>query len=174
MKLFKHMYRNEDDYWRLRSFLQKTLLLNHHFEINWQAARLDYWRYFGNPHIEFYALNEAICLWETEDGDIAGFIVPENRGNAHLQVHPDYCTEALGTEMLLAAEYHLAESDENGQSFLTVWAHQTDECRIQVLQEHGYQRGDWPEHQFRRSLEDPIEMVYPPSGYGIRPLGRYV
>ena len=41
----------------------------------------DYWRFFGNENIEGYALNEAICLWETEDTRIAGI----NVGHHHIE-----------------------------------------------------------------------------------------
>jgi mycothiol synthase len=171
MNLFKRMFRSEDDYCRLRAFLQKTLLLNHLQEINWQVARLDYWRYFGNPHIEQYALSDVICVWEDDNGEIAAFFVPENRGEVHLQMHPDFRTQALEAEMILTAEEHVAEYDVSGQRRLTVWAHQYDDCLKEVLQRLGYQLGDWPEHQFRQSLTRKIRTVYPPSGYSIRSLG---
>jgi hypothetical protein len=72
MKLAMRVIQNED-YWRLRSSLQDVFLLNQCQEFSWQAARLDYWVYFGNPHIEHYVLNEAICLWESEYGHIVAF-----------------------------------------------------------------------------------------------------
>lgn len=49
--------------------------------------------------------------------------------------------------------------------------HQSDKLGIQALQERGYKRGDWPEYQFRRSLEDDIPDVHPAPSYSIRSLG---
>ena len=171
MKLSMRMYRDEDDYWRLRTFLREVFLLNKHWEFSWQVARLDYWRYFGNEHIEHYALNEAICLWETDDGRIAAVVTPESRGHAYLQVHPHFRATEVEVEMLLTAETHLAEPDTRGQRHMTVWAHPIDELRIRVLRERGYTRGDWPEEQFRRSLDSDIPDVRPAPGYMIRSLG---
>lgn len=170
MKLTQHMYRGEEDYWRLRAFLREVFVLNDRRELSWQVARLDYWRYFGNEHIEHLALNDVICLWETDDGRIAAFVTPESRGCAYLQVHPALRTPALEAEMLAAAEACLAEPYEDKRR-VTVWAHQTDALRTQVLQERGYTRGDWPEHQFRRCLEGDLPEMQPYHGYMIRSLG---
>lgn len=84
MRLSKRMCQTEDDYWQLRTLLRKVFLLNDRQELSWQVARLDYWRYFGNENIEHYRLNEAICLWETADHEIAAFITPESRGHIYL------------------------------------------------------------------------------------------
>ncbi len=173
MKLSKRMYQTEDDYWRLRAFLREVFLLNNCHDLNWQVARLDYWRCFINEHIDHFRLNKAICLWETEQRRIAAFVIPDGRGSVYLQVHPSFRTPELETEMLQAAEIHLAEPDAEGQQQVTVWAHRTDALRIQVLQERGYQRGDWPEYQFRHRLEDTIPDVHPPPGYSIRSLGDH-
>lgn len=170
MKLTKRMYETESDYWRLRAFLREVFMLNDHRELSWQVARLDYWRFFGNEHIEYYDLREAICLWESDDGRIAAFITPESRGSVYLQVHPDFRNLALETEMLIAAETYLAEPT-NGHRRVTVWAHQGDELRQQALQAQGYTRGDWPEHQFRLCLDANMPDVKPASGYSIRALG---
>lgn len=169
--LAPRMYQAEDDYWQLRAFLREVFLLNDCRELSWQAARLDYWRYFGNEHIEHYSLNKTLCLWETPDGHIAAFITPESRGHAYLQVHPHLRTSELEEDMLSAAEAHIAEPDDSGRRHLTVWAHQTDKCRIEILEKQGYVRGDWPEHQFRRSLIGELPDVRLPSGFSVRSLG---
>ncbi len=171
MNLKMRMYQTENDYWKLRAFLREVFLLNQCRERSWQVARLDYWRFFGNPFIEHYALSDAICLWEAADGRIAAFITPESRGQIYFQVHPEFRSPALEHEMLLAAEKQLAEPDGNGCQQVTVWAHQTDEMRIEALQNRGYVRGDWPEHQFRRSLESDVPEAQIAQGYRIRSLG---
>jgi mycothiol synthase len=171
MKLRKRMYQSEQDYWRLRAFLREAFMLNEWREFSWQVARLDYWRYFGNEHLEHYALTEAITLWETDDGRIAAFVTPESRGHAYLQVHPALRTPELEHEMLEAAETHLAEPDAAGRRHLTVWCAQPDSLRQQILHECGYTRGEWAEHQFRRCLDSDIASVQPGTGYTIRSLG---
>lgn len=171
MNLTKRMYQHEDDYWRLRAFLREVFLLNDCRELSWQVARLDYWRYFGNENLEHYDLSDVICIWETDDGQIAAFVTPESRGYAYLQVHPQFRTAALEAQMLEAAETHIAEPDGSGHRHLTAWAHQNDALRIQAMQARGYTRGDWHEYQFRRCLDGDIPAVQPAPGYTIRALG---
>lgn len=165
------MYRDDDDYWRIRAFLREVFLLNNRQELSWQVARLDYWRYFGNPNFEHYALNEAICIAESHDGCIVGVITPEGRGNFYLHVHPAAQSPELEVAMLKAAEMYLAEPGTDGRCHLTVWGHQQDTLRNRVLTEHGYIRGDWPEYQRGRSLHIPIPDYAPVSSYTIRSLG---
>ena len=71
MRLTLRPYQDENDYWRIRAFLREVFLLNGRRELSWQVARLDYWRYFGNPNFEKYPLEQAIYYWETDDGHIA-------------------------------------------------------------------------------------------------------
>ncbi len=103
MQTRMRMYQGEEDYWRLRAFLRDVFLLNDHREFSWQVARLDYWRYFGNEHIEHYVLKDTICIWEEGDRIIA-FVTPESRRHAYLQVHPEYGSDELEYEMLSMAE----------------------------------------------------------------------
>lgn len=171
MRLFKRVYQTEDDYWQLRALLRKVFLLNGRQELSWQVARLDYWRYFGNENIEHYQLNDAICLWETENHEIVAFITPESRGHVYLQVHPAFRSLDLEMSMLESAETRLAEVDKDGMFGVTVWAHQHDEMRQQALRNRGYIRGDWPEYQFARSLNESIPEPKPAADYSIRSLG---
>ncbi len=171
MQLNKRNFQSEEDYWRLRAFLRETYILYGYREFNWQVARLDYWRFFINPNIDGYALRDAIHLWETEDTRVVAFIIPDGRANIYLQVHPEFRTAELEAEMLEVAETCLATPDDKGQNQITTWTHPTDQLRIQTLQARGYTRGDWPEHQFRRSLEPEIPETAPEDGYVIHALG---
>jgi GNAT superfamily N-acetyltransferase len=148
-----------------------VFLLNNRQELSWQVARLDYWRYFGNPNFEHYELDKAICVAESPDGCMAGVITPEGRGNFYLHVHPAARSLELEAALLNAAEKHLAEIGEDGRAHLTVWAHQHDTLRNQALNERGFVRGDWPEYQRGRSLLTPIPDNAPAPGYTIRSLG---
>jgi hypothetical protein len=44
--------------------------------------------------------------------------------------------------MVQAAEMHLAECSDDGRKYVTVWAHQQDGLRQQILAQGGYVRGD--------------------------------
>jgi GNAT superfamily N-acetyltransferase len=102
---------------------------------------------------------------------IAGFVTPESRANAYFNIHPDYQSEALERAMLDMAERCLAESDELGRQHLTVWTPSNNHQRASVLLDRGYIKGDWPEHQYERSLDIPIPAPQPADGYTIRSLG---
>ena len=144
----RHIYQNDEDYGRIRAFLREVFLRNHRQELSWQVARLDYWRYFINEHIDHYPLSQATSIFETVEGSIAGVVTADGRGNAYLNVHPDLRTPDLECLMLETAEASLTEPDPEGRGHLTVWASQNDRLRIQLLQERGYRKGEWPEHQY--------------------------
>jgi GNAT superfamily N-acetyltransferase len=164
-------YRDDDDYWRLRAFLREVFLRNQRREASWQVARLDYWRFFGNESFEHYPLTQAITICEAADGRIAGFVTPESRGQAYLNVDPELRTPELEAAMLDSAEATLSEPDAVGPRQLTVWATQGDPLRPRLLNERGYTKGDWPEVQFGRALETPIPEPNLAPGYTIRALG---
>lgn len=173
MNLKMNAYRNDDDYWRLRTFLRDVFILNNRQETSWQTARLDYWRYYGNPHSEHYALSHTMLYWETDDGQIAGMLCPETRGHAHLHLHPAFRTPELEGEMIQMAETQLAETDSyTHQRGLTIWAHQDDELRGKLLEARGYQCGERPEYQFCRTLDRPLQNGKAPAGYTIRALNN--
>lgn len=165
-------YRTEDDYWALRAFLREVMLRNDRWALSWQAARLDYWWWFGNPHLEHHRFDDVIHIWETTDGQIAAALTPESQGNAYLHVHPDLHTPELDCEMVSVAEETLALTDDNGRHQLTVWAHQHDTRRGDMLISRGYVKGEWPEYQYRRRLDAAIPETPPAPGYSIRALGN--
>ena len=73
--------------------------------------------------------------------------------------------------MLANAEACLAEQDEHThQRTLTAWAHQDDTMRGHLLEARGYTRGDWPEYQFARKLDRPIQNGRIPAAYSIQAL----
>lgn len=163
-------YQSEDDYWRIRSFLRETFLLNGRRECNWQVARLDYWRWHVNGNIYHTPLSDCVLLWETDDGQIAAVLTPDNPDEAFFQVHPAFRTTELETAMLTAAETHLAARKNSGHR-LQIWAHADDTRRGELLASHGYTKGDWPEYQWSRSLSAPIPDAPLPPDYTIRALG---
>lgn len=110
-------------------------------------------------------------LWETREGEIAAVLNAENRGDADLQVHPAWRTPALEEEMLETAEARLALNGEDRTRQLTVWVDSGDAMRGDLLVRRGYGKGDWPEHQRRRSMDLPIPDAAPAPGYIVRSMG---
>lgn len=166
-------YQGEDDYWRLRAFLREAFLLNGRHELGWQPARLDYWRWHAVANCQALPCIESyIFLWETADGQLAAALNPEGPGDAHLQIHPARATPALLNEMIDVAEAHLAHA-RAGRRELTIWAHESDATRREILARRGYAPGAWPEHQHQRELDgSPLPDATLPPGYSVRSLGE--
>jgi mycothiol synthase len=164
-------YQTEDDFWLMREFLRQVFMLNDRREQSWHVARLDYARWHCCLNCANVTLEEVAYLWEA-GGQLVAFLMPDGgRGEAHLCVHPALRTAALEAEMLDAAEERLFEQRENGKHRLCVWAPDSDTLRQDLLARRGYQKGKWPEHQWRRTLDAPIPDVPLAPGYTIRPLG---
>ena len=174
MKPTMQNYQNEDDYWRIREFLRQVMILNNRREFSWHVARLDYWWWFINPHIEKIALEENVFIWKTEGGQIAAVLNPEGRGQVYLQVHPDFHTPELDEEMVKVAEERLTTINKNGQRLVQIFVDSQDKDRQQILGRRGFKRVDGAgnqEYQHRRSLDEPLPDVPQAQGYTIRPVG---
>jgi mycothiol synthase len=171
MKLTLRNYENENDYWRIRAFLRATFLLHGRREYNWPVARLDYWRGHLLTNCQGVdVLDGLIYIWEIDEAQIGAVLNIESQGEAFLQVHPDYRSTALETEMIALAEEKLA-TERDGQKSLTVWVDSQDTLRLEILQARGYSQGKWTESQWRRDLGVPLPEAAIPDGYTIRSLG---
>ena len=174
MKLTLRPYQNDEDYWRIREYLRQVMLFNDRREFSWHVARLDYWWWFGNPDLEKIPLQEHVFIWETESGQIAAVLNPEQMGQAFLQVHPDYRTSELEEEMISTAEQRLSMIGKDGHRKLWLWADSQDTMRHEILTRRGFRRDDSPdgaEIQHHRSLDEPLPDVLPTPGYTIRSQG---
>ncbi len=141
MQTLKRGYQSEEDYWRVRPFLREVFMLNGRRELSWHVARWDYWRWPGVESWGDGPLEGRVFLWEQQDGRIAAVLNPESRGQAYLQVHPEWRSEELECEMLETAEQHLAAADPAGGRTLGVWVDSRDALRQDVLRSRGYSRG---------------------------------
>jgi GNAT superfamily N-acetyltransferase len=167
-------YREEEDYWRIREFLRQVMLANNRREWSWHVARLDYWWWFANPDLERIALEEAVFIWESGDGQIAAVLNPESRGQAFPQIHPDFRTPDLEAEMIAVAEQRLTTTDKEGRQTLRFWLDSQNTSLQAILAQRGFQRVDQPgqrEVQHRRSLTEPLPEILPTPGYTLRSMG---
>lgn len=164
-------YQTEDDFWRMREFLRQVFMLNHCLERSWHVARLDYARWHGCLNCAHVTMEEVATLWES-GGQLIAFLMPDGGfGEAHFCVHPGWHSLELLAQMFAVAEERLTATKPDGTHKLYLWAHETDNLLQQLFVEHGYQKDDWPEHQWHRDLDAPIPDTSLPSGYTIRPLG---
>ena len=146
-------------------------LLNGRRELSWPLYRWDYWRWHVNENIFRFNLAAAVFLWETTDGRLAAVLHPDGPGEAFLQVHPAYRSAELEVEMMATAETQFATTQPDGGQRLTLWAHEHDGLRRDLLARRGYTLGKHPEYQRRRSLDRPIPDFQLPAGYTVRALG---
>jgi len=171
MKLISRKYQNQTDDEKIRQFLREVFLLNNRREVGWQVYRWDYWRWHINANIYRFNLSAAVFLWETSDGRLAAVLHPGGAGEAFLQVHPAFHTPELEIEMMVAAETQFATMLAGGNQRLTIWAHESDSLRKNLLARRGYTRSGNPEYQWRREMSLPIPDIPVPSGYILRAMG---
>jgi len=174
MNLTRRCFESENDYWRIREFLRQVMSLNRRRELSWHVARWDYWWWFANADLEKIPPEEKVFLWETENGQIAAVLNPEGRGQAFLQVHPDFRTAELEGDLLTVAEERLSVTNETGSRRLQIFIDSQDTLRQGLLARRGFQRIEQPgeqEIQHRRSLVEPLPERVEIPGYVIRPLG---
>ena len=165
------MYKTDDDYWGIRFFLRKVFVRNGRRELSWHVARWDYWRWPGVESWGDGPLEDKVAIWELPDGRIAAVLNSEGPGEAFMQVHPDLRTPELETEMLRAAEQHLARPDKQSQRRLGVWVDSRDQLRQNLLRSRGYTRSNQAECQHRISLLAQVAVPKAVDGFIIRSLG---
>ncbi len=159
------------DFWKIRAFLRETFLLNDREELNWQAYRFEYWVWHGVANLDQGPLEEKVILWETREGDLAAVLNAEGKGNAFLQVHPEFRTEALEEEMISVAEERLWTVAKDGKNKVAVWAFKADAMREGFLERRGFEPR-YEEHARYTSLEGRIPEPVVPPGFVVRPTER--
>ncbi len=165
-------YYSEDDFWRIRDFLWEVFLLNDRHMLCWPVFRWDYWRWHGILNLRDGSLERDVYLWETEKGQIAAVLNPEEPGQVYLQIHPSYKSSDLEEQMIDYAEEHLRAPSRRGDHAVWLWCAAGDNQVQAILAKRGFTPiHNATEHAWRRSLEMPIPQKSIRQGYKIRPLG---
>jgi GNAT superfamily N-acetyltransferase len=155
----------EDDFWRMRALLIDTVPISP-IGFNWDMRRLDGKRFYEANLDESWPPTLPIQLWETGDGRLAGFVLPDGSGNAHLNVHPDY--RHLEGEMIDWGMAHLGEATPNGRR-LEAYVYEYDVLRQRLLAERGFQKTeDWGMIRHLRLGQQPLRQPVMAEGYTIR------
>ena len=129
--------RNDTDFWRMRTLLVETVPLTP-VGFNWDVRRLDGQRFYIANADDNPLLQRPLQLWETSDGRLVGYVLPEDSGDAHLQVHPDF--RFLEEEMVAWAEEALPTSGDDGQRQLHFFVNEYDALRQQILTRRGFEK----------------------------------
>jgi ribosomal protein S18 acetylase RimI-like enzyme len=164
------LYRDENDFWRMRAFLREIFLLNDRIERSWSTPRLDYWRWHFILTCESDPMEQVTFLWETTDGQLAAVMHPIFKGEAYLHIHPNFRSAELENEMYALAEQQLANT-YNGERRHYALADEDDPLRREVLQARGYTYREAPVYRWRRDLDAPHPEVSVTPGYKIRSMG---
>lgn len=173
MKPIKKITQNQDDYWRIRTFLRHNYIRNDRQPLSWPPPRLDYWKW----HVAAVSPQNddpSLAMWETADGEIVAALLPEGKANMHLQVHPEYDTPGLIEEMVKTAEERYYRTTDENKKRLYLWAHNHDKTRGEILAARGFKKlsePGWPEIQRTRFLDAPLPEFETAEGYTIRALG---
>jgi mycothiol synthase len=134
---------------------------------NWDVRRLDGRYFYHPPAVESWLFRRPVGLWEDSDGRLAGFVLSEAKGDAHLQVHPDY--RRLEDEMLAWAVENLASPREDGSRRLEIYVYEYDELRRQLLSERGFVKTDsWGMIRRLRLGAQPLAQPRIAGGYTLR------
>jgi hypothetical protein len=118
------------DFRKMRDLLSATVPITP-VGFNWDVRRLDGKRFYDQDAAADRFFQRPVQSWE--DGDVlAGFVLPEGSGDAHLQVHPDY--RHLEGEMIAWAEESLAVPAEGGaRRQLDIYVNEYDVLRQRLL-----------------------------------------
>jgi GNAT superfamily N-acetyltransferase len=157
--------RDDADFWRMRAMLIDTTPITP-IGLNWDMRRLDGSRFYG-PNVEKWWLHRwNVQLWETSAGELAGYILPGGKGDAHLNVHPDY--RHLEGEMIDWAIDKMAALDVDGRR-LEIYTYEYDVLRQRLLAERGFEKTEyWGMIRHMRLGERPLAQPVVAAGYAIR------
>ena len=131
----------DQDYWRVRNLLIQTYPIAP-FGFNWEIRRWEGRRFHDDNPEQFGRWAKNIQLWENETGELVAVAHPEEDGDVHLELHPDY--RHLEPHMLNWAEENLSIAIENGrQRQIETFVYDYDAYRQRLLSERGYQKQDY-------------------------------
>ena len=157
----------DEDWWRLRRLLVEIVPLAPP-GFCWDVRRLDGSRFYHADPPRNPRWQTLTRLWETVEGRLVAAVNHEGRGDAHLQVHPDF--RHLEEEMVAWAEENLAgpaEEENRRELELVVFEH--DERRRELLGHRGYRKtSDWGVTRHLRLGDPPPAPPSTPAGYVLR------
>ncbi len=129
---------SEVDWWRVRHLLIATHSISgpgFNWELrHWEGNRFHTAGPLWQP--ERFASHQ---LWETDEGQLVGVLIPEEKGWVDLQIHP-VARQQIEEEMIAYAEEHWAKETDDGKRELTFTVYEYDAPRLRILQRRGYEK----------------------------------
>jgi GNAT superfamily N-acetyltransferase len=156
---------DEQDFWRMRALLIDTTPITP-IGLNWDMRRLDGSRFYSQSVESWWLHGWPVQLWETSDGQLAGYVLPGGTGDAHLNVHPDF--RHLEPEMIDWAIAHVTAPMPDGPR-LEIYAYEYDAWRQRLLAERGFEKTEtWGMIRHMRLGQRPLAQPVVAEGYTIR------
>jgi len=166
-RLTTRLFQSEEDWWLVRNLIIETHAITGP-DFNWELRHWD-----GNgfhdavPGWEQEKFKK-FCLWETEEGRLAGLAHNSYTGELSMEIHPDF-RDRIEEEMIAYGEAHYAEPTEDGKHSLMLTVYEYDAPRKRILIERGYQkRGDGWVSRYMRICNRPIPTPQIAEGYTMR------
>lgn len=157
--------RDDADFWHMRALLIDTTPITP-IGLNWDMRRLDGSRFYGQSVEKWWLLRWYVQLWETSDGQLAGYVLPGGAGDAHLNVHPDF--RHLEPEMIDWAIAHVTAPMPDGPR-LEIYTYEYDVLRQRLLAERGFQKTEyWGMIRHMRLGQRPLAQPVVAEGYTMR------
>ncbi len=154
------------DFWRIHDLLTETYPLTP-LGFNWEIRRWE-GRRFHNADLGLPgAWAGQIRLWQTDAGRLVAAVYPEGRGDAHIQIHPDF--RFLEDEIVAWAEENLSVARDGGPRQVGMDVHDYDTQRQDLLGRWGWEKQEWGGMERRmhfagRTLAHPVIA----EGYTLR------
>ncbi|HEX2905975.1 MAG TPA: GNAT family N-acetyltransferase [Phototrophicaceae bacterium] len=167
IRILDRSYQGEADFWKVRQFLIETYPITP-TDFNWEIRRWEGWHMHNIVPTHTQAL-DMVHLWETEVGQLVGVVHPEGRGDAWLELHPDY-RHLIEVDMIAWAEQHLAvRTDDGKQRRVEFFVQEYDSPRRRLLAQRGYEKTPWSGVMRRLRLgSQPLPKVVVADGYVMR------
>jgi len=159
--------RDDADYWKMRDLLIQCAPITP-VGLNWDMRRLDGKRFYNANDEENRLLNRPVQLWEDSAGRLLGYVLPEGKGDAYAQIHPDY--RFIEDEMIAWAEGHLAApAGAEGRLRLEFYVCEYDVLRQRLLAGRGFSKtDDWGIIRHMRLGRQPLTKPRLADGYTLR------
>lgn len=167
-------YRDDDDYWRMRRFLQRgwqtpgrVCGLFHVGDLTWQ-------RFMYAPDV--FNPAERIALWERPDGELVGFAWYYAKATElAMQIDPRFAGSderwRIADEMLAWAEERRAADPLAGDRKLAVAEVEVDTAFAAFIQRRGFAAADEDLILVnRQALTAPVPVPDLPEGFVVRPV----
>jgi ribosomal protein S18 acetylase RimI-like enzyme len=159
--------KGDQDFWRIRELIIETYPITAR-GFNWEVRRWDGQRFYNaDPGLK-PGWQEQVQLWETEHGRLVAAVHPEDGGDAHLEVHPDF--RYIEEVMFAWAEEHLSQPNPDGTGRrITTYVYEYDVYRQELLRARDYQRTDyWGQTRYLRLGHQPLPRPVVAEGYTLR------